>query len=299
MDSLSHPRRFARRPRRHPGARDRPARGLPAAPRAAAPRRRPRPVEWPARPRARVVPARPRRRLRGAGSSGMLAALLERGYRLRVRLQRRQPRRGAPTRASPAWCAAEGVPFVMEVVARTAADRKGGHIARRRATAGSCCARPPSAARRRRLVPRRRRWRFYNTNNLWVDLRALGCSRRRRLELPLIVNRKPSTRAPPTSRGRAARDRHGRSDRRVRRRPRDRGPADPLRAGQDDRRPARLRSDVYRLGDDARVERRPATTRRSSTSTASTSAARGLRGALPGRAAVARRAATGSSSAAT
>ena len=38
-----------------------------------------------------------------------------------------------------------------------------------------------------------RRWRFYNTNNLWVDLRALTDKLDETggvLELPLIVNRK-------------------------------------------------------------------------------------------------------------
>ena len=75
----------------------------------------------------------------------------------------------------------------MEVVRGTAADRKGGHL----------------ALHHGRLVLRETaqvpdgddsfadvdRWRFYNTNNLWVDLRALRP--RSALELPLIVNRKP------------------------------------------------------------------------------------------------------------
>ena len=38
-----------------------------------------------------------------------------------------------------------------------------------------------------------RRWRYYNTNNLWVDLDVLADTLERSsgvLELPLIVNRK-------------------------------------------------------------------------------------------------------------
>ncbi|MDX6726251.1 MAG: UTP--glucose-phosphate uridylyltransferase [Baekduia sp.] len=91
----------------------------------------------------------------------------------------------------PAWADAEGVPFVMEVVRGTAADRKGGHIARRdgrlvlRETAQTPKDDPSFTDVER--------WQYYNTNNLWVDLRALE----RLLDaepggpvLPLIVNRK-------------------------------------------------------------------------------------------------------------
>jgi len=88
----------------------------------------------------------------------------------------------------------EKIPFLMEVVVGTEADRKGGHIARRRAD--------------RRLVLREtaqtpkedeesfrdyRRWRYYNTNSLWVDLRVLKATLDESggvLELPLIINRK-------------------------------------------------------------------------------------------------------------
>jgi UTP--glucose-1-phosphate uridylyltransferase len=91
-----------------------------------------------------------------------------------------------------AWADREGAPFVMEVVRGTAADRKGGHIARRRD--GRLVLRETAQ------VPAGddsfgdvERWRFYNTNNLWIDLRVLE-----RLldadpagpDLPLIVNRK-------------------------------------------------------------------------------------------------------------
>jgi UTP--glucose-1-phosphate uridylyltransferase len=91
----------------------------------------------------------------------------------------------------PAWADAEGVPFVMEVVRGTAADRKGGHIARRagRLVLRETAQTPPDDPSFTDVE----RWRYYNTNNLWVDLRALE-----RLldaepggpDLPLIVNRK-------------------------------------------------------------------------------------------------------------
>ena len=68
---------------------------------------------------------------------------------------------------------------MMEVADRTEADRKGGHLARRATAAASCCARP---RRRPRRTSTRfqdiERHRYFNTNNLWVDLRraARRCS---------------------------------------------------------------------------------------------------------------------------
>src|SRR5258708_31369291 len=88
----------------------------------------------------------------------------------------------------PAWADANDVPFVMEVVRGTAADRKGGHIARHdgRLVLRETAQAPPGDGSFTDVD----RWRFYNTNNLWVDLRAL----RRLLDddpagpaLPLIV----------------------------------------------------------------------------------------------------------------
>ena len=82
----------------------------------------------------------------------------------------------------------------MEVVEGTEADRKGGHIARRRAD-GALVLRetaqtPPDEADSFRDY---RHWRYYNTNNLWIDLEALAARSRTRagvFELPLIVNPK-------------------------------------------------------------------------------------------------------------
>jgi UTP--glucose-1-phosphate uridylyltransferase len=93
-----------------------------------------------------------------------------------------------------AHVAAARVPFLMEVVEGTAADRKGGHIARRRAD-GMLVLRetaqtPPDEEESFRDYTR---WRYYNTNNLWVDLEALGqilAANDDVLDLPLIVNRK-------------------------------------------------------------------------------------------------------------
>jgi len=88
------------------------------------------------------------------------------------------------------------VPFAMEAVRGTPADRKGGHLARRSQEPG----RGQVVLRETAQVPDGDssfgdvdKWRYYNTNNLWVDLQAL-----KELQaadsgapvLPLIVNRK-------------------------------------------------------------------------------------------------------------
>jgi UTP--glucose-1-phosphate uridylyltransferase len=92
------------------------------------------------------------------------------------------------------YLAAEGIPFLMEVVLGTEADRKGGHIARRRAD-GQLVLRETAQTSPEDEDSFRdyRRWRYYNTNTLWIDLRALAeelSSRDGILDLPLIVNRK-------------------------------------------------------------------------------------------------------------
>ena len=81
---------------------------------------------------------------------------------------------------------------MMEVTDRTEADRKGGHLARR----GDGCVLRETAQTPERTSTRSRtsaRHRFFNTNNLWVDLQALETLLEERdsvLGLPLIVNRK-------------------------------------------------------------------------------------------------------------
>jgi UTP--glucose-1-phosphate uridylyltransferase len=76
----------------------------------------------------------------------------------------------------------------------TEADRKGGHIARRRSD-GQLVLRETAQTPDEDEESFRdyRHWRYYNTNNLWVDLRVLADALDRSggvLELPLIINRK-------------------------------------------------------------------------------------------------------------
>ncbi len=88
---------------------------------------------------------------------------------------------------------ASGAPLVMEVADRTAADRKGGHLARRRdgqlilREVAQC---PPADEEAFQDIARHR---YFNTNTLWLDLPALDAVLRRDdgiMRLPMIRNSK-------------------------------------------------------------------------------------------------------------
>ncbi len=125
--------------------------------------------------------------------SGMLAAMLDQGYR--YAMISNADNLGSTTDARiPAHMERGDIPFLMEVVQGTEADRKGGHIARRTAdkqlVLRETAQTPPEDEESFRDY---RRWRYYNTNSLWVDLHALKGTLDATggvLELPLIVNRK-------------------------------------------------------------------------------------------------------------
>lgn len=92
------------------------------------------------------------------------------------------------------WFVVSGMPFAMEVTRRTASDKKGGHLALQLASG--------------RLILREsaqclkddeghfqdiERHRYFNTNNLWIDLRALKAELEANdglIPLPPIMNRK-------------------------------------------------------------------------------------------------------------
>jgi UTP--glucose-1-phosphate uridylyltransferase len=160
------------------------------------------PVEWPADPALEWCPPGHGDIYTALGTSGMLDALLERGFR-HAFVSNSDNLGAVLDPRILAWFAAEGLPFAMEVVMGTQADRKGGHIARRRADGRL-------VLRETAQVPEDdadsftdfRRWRYYNTNNLWVSLEALAAAQGDGdgvLALPLIVNRKTVDPADPSS----------------------------------------------------------------------------------------------------
>ena len=125
-------------------------------------------------------------------TSGMLDALRDAGYR--YAFVSNSDNLGAVLEPRIlAWLAREEVPFLMEVAERTEADKKGGHLARRRD--GGLVLRELAQTRDEDAGAFQdvRRHRFFNTNTLWLDLDALAAALDERsgvLGLPMIVNRK-------------------------------------------------------------------------------------------------------------
>ena len=126
-------------------------------------------------------------------SSGLLAALLERGIRYAF-LSNGDNLGATCDPAIAAWMQRAGLPYVAEVCERTRNDRKGGHLATRRSD-GRLVLRDSAM-----VVPGEEehfqgtgRHRYFHANNLWVDLEVLAATLRERdgvLGLPVIVNRK-------------------------------------------------------------------------------------------------------------
>jgi UTP--glucose-1-phosphate uridylyltransferase len=126
-------------------------------------------------------------------SSGMLDALLERGYR--YAFLSNSDNLGAELDARIlGWFAGEGMPYAAEVTDRTEADSKGGHLGRLKDTGGL-------VLRETAQTPEEDlgaftdtgRHPYFHVNNLWVDLHALRDLLRERdgvLGLPMIVNEK-------------------------------------------------------------------------------------------------------------
>ncbi|MEA2449036.1 MAG: UTP--glucose-phosphate uridylyltransferase [Thermoleophilaceae bacterium] len=145
-----------------------------------------RPVEWPAEPRLEWAPPGHGDIYAALVGSGTLDELLARGYEYAFVSNADNLGAVLDPRVL-ALVAGERLPFLMEVVEGTEADRKGGHIAR---LDGRLVLRETAQ------VPDGddsftdfRRWRYYNTNSLWISLPALA-ERGGAIELPLIANHK-------------------------------------------------------------------------------------------------------------
>ena len=147
------------------------------------------PVQWPADPELEWCPPGHGDIYTALAASGMLGALL--GAGLRYAFVSNSDNLGALADVRiAAWLAAEQVPFALEAVRGTPADRKGGHLADYQGRV---------VLRETAQVPDGdtsftdvKRWRWYNTNNIWIDLRALRdlqAADQAAPALPLIVNR--------------------------------------------------------------------------------------------------------------
>jgi len=150
-----------------------------------------RPVSWPRQPELEWCPPGHGDLYPALRSSGMLAALLDRGYDFAF-VSNADNLGAVLDPRLLAWFAGSGAPFAMEVVLGTELDRKGGHIARRRES-GRLVLRETAQADDPESFRDFRRWRYYNSNNLYLDLDALAAlldAGEGVVELPLIVNRK-------------------------------------------------------------------------------------------------------------
>jgi UTP--glucose-1-phosphate uridylyltransferase len=149
------------------------------------------PVEWPDDPSLEWAPPGHGDLYTSLATSGMLEELLDNGYE--YAFVSNVDNLGAVLEPRIlAWFAREELPFAMEVADRTEADRKGGHPA---VKDGGLVLRETAQTPEDDLeaLQDTERHRYFNANNLWLDLRALDSSLRERdgvLGLPMIVNEK-------------------------------------------------------------------------------------------------------------
>jgi UTP--glucose-1-phosphate uridylyltransferase len=151
------------------------------------------PVRWPEQPSLEWCPPGHGDVYSSLRGSGLLRTLREHGFR-HAMISNSDNLGATVDPRIAAHVARERIPFLMEVVQGTESDRKGGHIARRRSD-GQLVLResaqtPPEDEESFRDF---RRWRYYNTNNLWIDLDVLAellDAGEGVIELPLILNRK-------------------------------------------------------------------------------------------------------------
>ena len=161
------------------------------------------PAAWPADPELEWAPPGHGDLYPALAGSGMLARLLDRGYRWAF--VSNADNLGATLDPSIlAWIAREQIPFLMEVADRTPADRKGGHLARR-AGGGGLVLREVAQTPEADLDAFQdiSRHRFFNTNTVWLDLERVAADLAGDgvIDLPMIVNRKTVDPADPGSPG--------------------------------------------------------------------------------------------------
>jgi UTP--glucose-1-phosphate uridylyltransferase len=151
------------------------------------------PVSWPANPEHEWCPPGHGDIYPALVTSGLLAALRARG--IRWAFVSNSDNLGAVLDVDVlGWIASENIPFVMEVADRSEADKKGGHLAR--GADGRLLLRETAQCPKADEATFQdvRRHRYFNTNNLWVDLEILARvldERRGILGLPMITNEKP------------------------------------------------------------------------------------------------------------
>lgn len=160
------------------------------------------PISWPQDPSLEWCPPGHGDLYTAVQASGLLHRLLDAGYRYAF-VSNADNLGARPDLRLAAWFAELGVPFAAEFCRRTPADRKGGHLALRRrdrqlVLRESAQTRPEDAEAFADID----RHRFFNSNNLWLNLHALAATleaKRGVLGLPIIRNVKNVDPADPSS----------------------------------------------------------------------------------------------------
>jgi len=125
-------------------------------------------------------------------STGLLEQLIDKGYRY-VFVSNSDNLGATPEPSIPAFMEENRISFLMEVCIRTQADKKGGHLSEDRdgrlllREVAQC---PEDETAQFQDI---NYYKYFNTNNLWIDLKALHweiVSNGGMLLLPLIINPK-------------------------------------------------------------------------------------------------------------
>ena len=151
------------------------------------------PVEWKADPELEWCPPGHGDIYTALLASGLLDALLDKGYRYAMTANS-DNLGAAPSARIAGWFAASGAPYAPEMCRRTPADVKGGHLAVRKSD-GRIILRDTAQTPEDQMHYFTDQFRhpFFHTNNLWFDLKVLRDTLADRggiLGLPLIRNSK-------------------------------------------------------------------------------------------------------------
>jgi UTP--glucose-1-phosphate uridylyltransferase len=149
------------------------------------------PAQWPEEPELEWNPPGHGDIYTALLTSGMLDKLLDEGIEYAFICN--SDNLGASMKdALLGYFSGKGFPFMMEVARRTPADVKGGHLARHKN--GRLILRESAQCPEDELDAFRdiERYRFFNTNNLWVNLKYLKdlIEREKTIRLPMILNPK-------------------------------------------------------------------------------------------------------------
>jgi UTP--glucose-1-phosphate uridylyltransferase len=161
------------------------------------------PVEWPADPTLEWCPPGHGDLYTAFATSGILDRLLSLGYRY-ASVSNSDNLGAAPNATIAGWFAASGAPYAAEICRRTAADRKGGHLAIRKSDRQLILRDTAQTPKdEMHFFTDEFRHPFFHCNNLWFDLQVVDRTLRERkgvLGLPLIKNEKtvdPADRSSP------------------------------------------------------------------------------------------------------